>query len=58
MSGPRMAQIKEARKRVICKKTMVSQKIDDHEHNCIGEEGHGEDHFCKRCHRWWGKRGE
>jgi len=53
-----MAQIKEARKRVICKKTMVSQKIDDHEHNCIGEEGHGEDHFCKRCHRWWGKRGE
>ena len=54
----RYAKTKAAEKRVICTEIMVSRKIDDHIHFCIGDEDHGDDHFCKKCHRWWGKRGE
>jgi len=53
----RYAKTKAAEKRVICTEIMVSRKIDDHIHSCIGDEDHGDDHFCKGCHRWWGKRG-
>jgi len=57
-SGPRLPKAKEGREVKKCPVTMESKAIENHTHNCAGEHGHGEDHFCVRCMRWFGKKGE